>query len=492
MLIYNTKNHRKEEFVPIEPGKVRMYVCGPTVYDQIHIGNGRTFLAFDVIRRYLTYKGYEVTFAQNLTDVDDKIINRANEQGRTAAEVADEFSKAFIEQMHRLGVLDPDIRPRATREIDAMQEMIQILIDKGHAYVVDSGDVYFAVRSDDRYGVLSGRDVDQLRVGARVEENADKRDPLDFALWKAAKPGEPSWPSPWGDGRPGWHTECCAMIHHYLGTPIDIHGGGQDLVFPHHENETAQAWCAWDDDLAKTWMHTGMLRVEGEKMSKSLGNFYTLKEVLDKYPAGAVRILMLQTHYRSPLDFSFDRLDGAVGTLERLQTCVKNLRWAAHNSAQDGELNDADRALGAAIDTAVADFTAQMDDDFNTAGGLAAIFALVTAANTYLDQAGADTSTALALRASDAIVELAEVLGIELARESASELPAELVDLARAQAGYEGDSADEAAEVLLEARQAARAAKNWAVADAIRDGITALGLVVEDTAAGARLRAKKD
>ena len=492
MLIYNTKNHRKEEFVPIEPGKVRMYVCGPTVYDQIHIGNGRTFLAFDVIRRYLTYKGYEVTFAQNLTDVDDKIINRANEQGRTAAEVADEFSKAFIEQMHRLGVLDPDIRPRATREIDAMQEMIQILIDKGHAYVVDSGDVYFAVRSDDRYGVLSGRDVDQLRVGARVEENTDKRDPLDFALWKAAKPGEPSWPSPWGDGRPGWHTECCAMIHHYLGTPIDIHGGGQDLVFPHHENETAQAWCAWDKALANTWMHTGMLRVEGEKMSKSLGNFYTLKEVLDKYPAGAVRILMLQTHYRSPLDFSFDRLDGAVGTLERLQTCVKNLRWAAHNSAQDGELNDADRALGAAIDTAVADFTAQMDDDFNTAGGLAAIFALVTAANTYLDQAGADTSTALALRASDAIVELAEVLGIELARESASELPAELVDLARAQAGYEGDSADEAAEVLLEARQAARAAKNWAVADAIRDGITALGLVVEDTAAGARLRAKKD
>lgn len=492
MLIYNTKNHRKEEFVPIEPGKVRMYVCGPTVYDQIHIGNGRTFLAFDVIRRYLTYKGYEVTFAQNLTDVDDKIINRANEQGRTAAEVADEFSRAFIEQMHRLGVLDPDIRPRATREIDAMQEMIQILIDKGHAYVVDSGDVYFAVRSDDRYGVLSGRDVDQLRVGARVEENTDKRDPLDFALWKAAKPGEPSWPSPWGDGRPGWHTECCAMIHHYLGTPIDIHGGGQDLVFPHHENETAQAWCAWDDDLAKTWMHTGMLRVEGEKMSKSLGNFYTLKEVLDKYPAGAVRILMLQTHYRSPLDFSFDRLDGAVGTLERLQTCVKNLRWAAHNSAQDGELNDADRALGAAIDTAVADFTTQMDDDFNTAGGLAAIFALVTAANTYLDQAGADTSTALALRASDAIVELADVLGIQLDRESASNLPAELVDLARAQAGYEGDSAEEAAEVLLQARQEARAAKNWAVADAIRDGIAALGLVVEDTAAGARLRAKKD
>ena len=240
MQIYNTQYHKKQEFTPIEEGKVRMYVCGPTVYDQIHIGNARTFLSFDVIRRYLMYKGFEVTFAQNLTDVDDKIINRANEEGRDSAAVAEEFSEAFIEQMHRFGILDPDIRPRATREIEAMLEMIQLLIDQGNAYTVPSGDVYFSVRSDAAYGVLSGRDLDQLRAGERVEVSDEKRDPFDFALWKAAKPGEPSWPSPWGDGRPGWHTECCAMIHRYLGTPIDIHGGGNDLAFPHHENESAQ------------------------------------------------------------------------------------------------------------------------------------------------------------------------------------------------------------------------------------------------------------
>ncbi len=491
MLVYNSQTHKKEELKPIEEGKIRMYVCGPTVYDQIHIGNARTFLSFDVIRRYLMYKGYQVTFAQNLTDVDDKIINRANEQGKTAAEVAEEFSNAFIEQMHRFGILDPDIRPRATREIEAMQEMISLLIEKGYAYPVPSGDVYFSVRSDNNYGILSGRDLDQLRAGERVEVNDEKRDPFDFALWKAAKPGEPSWPSPWGDGRPGWHTECCAMIHRYLGTPIDIHGGGADLIFPHHENETAQAMCAWDRALANTWMHAGMLRVDGEKMSKSLGNFYTLKEVLDKYPADAVRLLMLQTQYRAPLDFSFERLNGNVGTLERLQTVVKNLRWAADQAPQDGELNEADRTLGRAIDAAREEFVAQMDDDFNTAGGLAAIFSLVTAANTYLAEAGQDTSTAVCLRAADMICELTNVMGIKLGqKDEGDDLPTELVDLAAAHAGYEGTSPTEAADALLAARQEARAAKNWGVADAIRDGIGELGLMVEDTAAGARLRRK--
>jgi len=303
MLVYNTQTHRKEELVPVEPGHISMYVCGPTVYDQIHIGNGRTFLAFDVIRRYLVYKGYQVRFAQNLTDVDDKIIQRANEEGVTAAELARTYSDAFIEQMGRLNVLAPDIRPRATQEIDAMVSMISGLIDQGNAYAVPSGDVYFSVRSCETYGRVSGRNVDELLVGARIEENSDKRDPLDFALWKAAKPGEPSWESPWGEGRPGWHTECAAMVHRYLGTPIDIHGGGSDLVFPHHENESAQACCRWHEPLANLWMHTGMLRVDGEKMSKSLGNFHTLKEVLDRYPADAVRLLMLQTHYRSSLDF---------------------------------------------------------------------------------------------------------------------------------------------------------------------------------------------
>ena len=488
MLVYNSQTHKKQELKPIEPGKIRMYVCGPTVYDQIHVGNGRTFLAFDVIRRYLTYKGYQVTFAQNLTDVDDKIINRANEQGRTPEEVAAEFSDAFIEQMHRLNVLDPDIRPRATREIPAMIEMIQGLIEQGHAYAPGNGDVYFSVRSDPSYGCVSGRNVDELKVGARIEANDEKRDPLDFALWKAAKPGEPMWDSPWGKGRPGWHTECSAMVHRYLGTPIDIHGGGQDLQFPHHENEYAQACCCWHEPLANVWMHTGMLLINGEKMSKSLGNFFTLKEVLDKYPADAVRLLMLQTHYRSPLDFSFDRLDGAVGTLERIRGTVANLRWAAESAPQDGELNDADRALGAEIDKATAEFTRQMDDDFNTAGALAAIFGLVTAANTYLADAGEDTSTAVALRASNALVELLGVLGVESVRPAETALPHELVDLAAKEAGYAGDDPEEAADALVAARAEARAAKNWAVADAIRDGIAALGLVVEDTAAGTRIK----
>ena len=491
MLVYNSQTHRKQELEPIEPGKIRMYVCGPTVYDQIHIGNARTFLSFDVIRRYLSYKGYQVTFAQNLTDVDDKIINRANEQGRTAAEVAEEFSNAFIEQMHRFGILDPDIRPRATREIEAMQQMIGLLIEKDHAYVASNGDVYFSVRSDKNYGILSGRDLDQLRAGERVEVNDEKRDPFDFALWKAAKPGEPSWPSPWGDGRPGWHTECCAMIHRYLGTPIDIHGGGQDLIFPHHENETAQAMCAWDEPLANCWMHTGMLRVDGEKMSKSLGNFYTLKEVLDKYPADAVRLLMLQTHYRAPLDFSFDRLDGTVGTLQRMQGCVKNLRWAAESASRESDFNDSDRALGAAVDAAREEFGRQMDDDFNSAGALAAIFGLVTSANTYLAEAADNVSTAVSLRAADTLVELADVLGIDLSAASASdELPAELVGLAAELASYEGDSAAEAAEALLDARQQARAQKDWGLADGIRDRIAELGLAIEDTAAGPRLARK--
>lgn len=491
MQVYNTQTHRKQELVPIEPGKIRMYVCGPTVYDQIHIGNARTFLSFDVIRRYLQYKGFQVTFAQNLTDVDDKIINRANEEGRSAQEVSEEYSNAFIEQMHRFGIMDPDIRPRATREVEAMQEMILELIKNGNAYEASNGDVYFSVRSDNAYGVLSGRDLDQLRAGERVEVNDEKRDPFDFALWKAAKPGEPSWASPWGNGRPGWHTECCAMIHRYLGTPIDIHGGGSDLVFPHHENETAQAMCAWHAPLANLWMHTGMLRVDGEKMSKSLGNFYTLKEVLDKYPADAVRLLMLQTHYRAPLDFSYERLDGSVGTLQRLRTCVQNLRWAADNActSEEAELTDADRKMGALANEAQAEFVHQMDDDFNTAGGLAALFSLVTAANTYLDETSNKVAASVALRTSDTLVELAGVLGIELAAAESS-LPAELVDLAAELAGYEGSSVEDAAQALLDARQAARAEKNWPAADAIRDAIANLGLVVEDTSQGPRLTTK--
>ncbi len=488
MQIYSSQTRKKSEFEPIDAGKVRMYVCGPTVYDNIHIGNARTFISFDVIRRWLIASGYEVTFAQNLTDVDDKIINRANDQGRTAAEVAAEFSQKFIDVMRRANVLDPDVRPRATKEIGPMIVMIKTLIEQGHAYAADNGDVYFSVRSDESYGEVSGRNVDDLMVGARIEENEDKRDPLDFALWKAAKPGEPSWKSPWGEGRPGWHTECAAMVHRYLGTPIDIHGGGSDLAFPHHENECAQATCAWHQGFANTWMHTGMLLVNGEKMSKSLGNFFTLEEVLEKYSAAALRLLMLQTHYRSPLDFSFERLEGAENSLARIAGTAHNLRWsAAHTAgAADAEAAEGLRRGAAAAES---EFSACMDDDFNTAGALGAFFGFITEANSYLDEADGAVDADAVVFAAEFIERSMDVLGIELPEQEA-ELPAEIVALAAQRAGYAGSDTAEAAEALINARAEARAEKNWAIADAIRDALGELGLVVEDTAAGARVKVK--
>ena len=404
MLIYNSQMHKKQEFKPIEPGKVRMYVCGPTVYDQIHIGNARTFLCFDVIRRYLTYKGYAVTFAQNLTDVDDKIINRANEQGRTAAEVAEEYSQAFIEQMHRFGILDPDIRPRATREIAAMQEMIQGLIDQGYAYAVPSGDVYFSVRSDTNYGIVSGRNVDELMSGARIEENEQKRDPLDFALWKAAKPGEPSWPSPWGNGRPGWHTECVAMIHRYLGVPIDIHGGGSDLIFPHHENETAQCMCNWHTPLANVWMHTGMLTIDGEKMSKSLGNTLWAKDVLDRLGTNLTRWLMSSVHYRKELNFSEETIDTARKELEKVLTPIRQYDIKSQ-LAKEAEPEGYEEASFRA-------FLDQMDDDMNTPNAYTVIFETVRRLNSMLRTREPDWKEAGKLRNS--VVKMLDILGIRV------------------------------------------------------------------------------
>ncbi len=486
--IYNSATHKKEDFRPVEEGKVRMYVCGPTVYDNIHIGNARTFISFDVIRRWLMASGYEVTFAQNLTDVDDKIINRANEQGRTAEDVAREFSDRFIAVMHKANVLDPDVRPRATKEIGPMIGMIKSLIEQGHAYAADNGDVYFSVRSDPTYGCVSGRKVDDLMVGARIEENEDKNDPLDFALWKAAKPGEPQWNSPWGPGRPGWHTECAAMVHRYLGCPIDIHGGGSDLAFPHHENECAQASCCWHEGFANTWMHTGMLLVDGEKMSKSLGNFFTLEEVLEKHSAAALRLLMLQTHYRSPLDFSWERLDGAESSLARIAGAVENLRWAAGH-VDAGATADAERAaaLVAAAERASAEFESSMNDDFNTAGAVAAYFQLVTEANTYLDDVAGAADPEACLACAAGILGAFGILGVELPVKQA-ELPLGLLGIAAGLVGYTGDNVDEAAEKILAARAEARAAKDWARADAIRDQLRDLDLVIEDTAAGSRIK----
>lgn len=495
MRIYNSRTRTKEEFTPIVPGKVTMYTCGPTVYNHIHLGNARTFLSFDVIRRYLEFAGYDVTFAQNITDVDDKIINRAKEEGRTSAEVADEYTDAFVAAMRGLGVEDPDIRPKATEEIPSMIDLIERLIDRGHAYEVD-GDVYFSVRSFPAYGELTGRNVDDLRVGARVDIDERKRDPLDFALWKAAKPGEPSWASPWGDGRPGWHTECSAMSERYLGLPFDIHGGGSDLSFPHHENEVAQAVAATGKPFVNYWMHGGMLRIDDEKMSKSLGNFLLIKDVLEEWPADVIRLLMLQTHYRSPLDFSDARLAEAAGALERLRNAVGNARWLASRPLSDDEVahddasENAAATLGRATDAARAAFIDEMDDDFNTAGALGALFTLTTALNATVDRFAQGASSGVCrviARAADEIEELLGVLGFSLAEEDAGEWPVEVVELAAHIVAYGGNDPAHAVDALLAGRQAARADRDWATADAIRDGLAALGFNIEDTAGGARV-----
>ena len=472
MLVYNTQTHKKEEFKPIDEGKIRMYVCGPTVYDQIHIGNARTFLSFDVIRRYLMHKGYEVTFAQNLTDVDDKIIQRAIEQGRTAQEVSEEFSQAFIEQMHRFNILDPDIRPRATHEIEAMLQMIQSLIEQGYAYAVPSGDVYFSVRSDHGYGVLSGRDLDQLRAGERVEVNDEKRDPFDFALWKAAKPGEPSWPSPWGEGRPGWHSECCAMIHRYLGTPIDIHGGGSDLVFPHHENETAQASCAWHAPLANYWMHTGMLRVDGEKMSKSLGNVLSIGALTEEYPAVAVRWALSTVHHRSAIEWGAETLPAAHAAWEKFSTFVARAIEAA------GEAPAFEIALAPA-DLPEA-FVAAMDDDLNVAGALAVLHEHLKAGNAAL--AAGDVSGVY--REQVLVRSMLDVLGLDPASEQWRG-QAGIGAGASGAAAAEHSALDALVRAVLSERAAARAAKDWARADELRDRLAAAGVTVADGRDGA-------
>ncbi len=490
MRVYNTLGRSKQEFVPAREGRVSIYTCGPTVYNHIHVGNARTFLSFDVIRRYLTWKGYEVDFVQNITDVDDKIIARAAEEGRPAAEVAAEYTLAFVTAMRRLGVQDPTVRPRATEMIPQMIGMIERLIERGHAYVAD-GDVYFSVRSYPSYGKLSGRDIDEMRSGARVEIDERKQDPLDFALWKAAKPGEPHWPSPWGEGRPGWHIECSAMSEEELGLPFDIHGGGADLIFPHHENELAQSEAATGVEFAHYWLHGGMLQVNAEKMSKSLGNFLLLKDVLDAFETPVIRLLMLQTHYRSPLDFSDSRLDEAKQAYHRLENLVRNLRWA-RTLASSGQGAPAEACSGLKLQVKVAreKFEAEMDDDFNTAGGLAAIFELAKAANVFLSEFQVDLcedDMEALIAAEEAVVELLGVLGIDVPEERSVAYPPEVLDLGKSLAGYTGSDPVAAVNALLTTRNVARTERNWALADAVRDGLTRLGFTIEDTPQGARV-----
>lgn len=492
--IYDTMAREKRPFVPREEGKVGMYVCGPTVYNYIHIGNARTFISFDTIRRYLMWRGFDVTFVQNITDVDDKIINKSIEEGRSAAEVAAEYAQAFIDDMHAAGVLDPDIRPRATEEIDAMIALVEKLIEGGHAYEVE-GDVYFAVRSYEKYGQLSNRNIDEMESGHR-ELRADgqgledrKRDPLDFALWKAAKPGEPSWDSPWGKGRPGWHIECSAMSEKYLGLPFDIHGGGADLAFPHHENERAQSEAACGCTFANYWIHGGMLQINSEKMSKSLGNFLLLRDILKKTDARVLRMLMLQTHYRSPLDFSDERLQEAETALNRLTNFVNNTEWLCSNPAQEPSSFDVE-AYAHAIDSMRTAFSEAMDDDFNTAGALGAIFTFVSEANTMLADACVCCMNAEAVAAgAHAVEELLGVLGINVAasQDAQAEDNDEVIALAANLTEYAGSDGEEAIQALLDKRAAARKEKNFGLADQIRDELGSLGYTIEDTPQGARV-----
>ncbi|MDR2673111.1 MAG: cysteine--tRNA ligase [Coriobacteriales bacterium] len=541
MLIYNTLTRSKQEFKPLRPGKVGFYLCGPTVYNFIHIGNARTFLSFDVIRRYLEYSGYEVDFVQNITDVDDKIIQRAAQEGRTVQEVAEEYTRVFIDSMHALGIADPTIRPKATEEIPAMIELIQCLVEGGHAYEAD-GDVYFSVRSFAPYGRLSGRSIDEMRAGGRIGEDElqRKRDPLDFALWKAAKPGEPAWESPWGEGRPGWHIECSAMSAKYLGDPFDIHAGGDDLIFPHHENELAQSEACHHSGFANYWLHGGMLTIDREKMSKSEGNFMLLKDVLEQVSPQALRLLMLQTHYRSPFDYAPQRLEEATAALERIQSALRNMRWvikdfmlsqgagetgaarafsekgtagttgetgetgaarATNMASAAGTTSEADTTDAADADaTGVADVTAAqqtrlrfeqaMDDDFNTAAAIAVVFELVSEGN-RLAATGIDSASAAQeledMRAT--ILELLTVLGIELDEDSTAPLANAqgIRDLAAALTSYDGNGAEAALAALLEVRSCARTNKDWQKADAVRDGLSSLGLTIEDTPQGPRV-----
>ncbi|MDF3846386.1 cysteine--tRNA ligase [Pseudomonas citronellolis] len=454
--VYNTLSKAKEPFQPLVGNQVRMYVCGMTVYDFCHIGHARVMVAFDVIARWLRQRGYELTYVRNITDIDDKIIRRAQENGEPFDALTERMIAAMHEDEARLSVLRPDIEPRATGHIAGMHAMIQTLIDKGFAYAPGNGDVYYRVGKFVGYGKLSRKKIEDLRIGARIEVDESKEDPLDFVLWKAAKPGEPSWESPWGAGRPGWHIECSVMSTCCLGETFDIHGGGPDLVFPHHENEIAQSEAATGKPYAATWMHAGAVRVDGEKMSKSLGNFFTIREVLEKYHPEVVRFLLVSSHYRSPINYSEDNLKEAKGALERFYTALRGLPEV---EAAGGEAF-AER------------FAAAMDDDFNTPEAVAVLFEMAREVNRLRE---ADLQVAAALAAK--LRELAGLLGV-----------LQLEPDAFLQAGAAGKVDAAQVEALIQARLEARAAKNWAESDRIRDELTAMGVVLEDGKGGTTWR----
>ncbi|MFW9799805.1 MAG: cysteine--tRNA ligase [Candidatus Thorarchaeota archaeon] len=468
--VYNTLTRSKEEFKPIDGNNVRMYVCGPTVYDYPHIGNARSFSVFDTIRRYLEYKGFRVYYLTNFTDVDDKMINRANEDGTTIGELAARFIAEYLKIAKQLNLKPAIIYPRATEHMDDIVGMVNLIVKNGKGYVVD-GDVYFDVSEWKKYGVLSRISTDELSAGARVEIDEKKQDPRDFALWKAEKPGEPSWDSPWGKGRPGWHAECSVMGKHYLGLPFDIHGGGQDLIFPHHENEIAQSAAAYGIDTpVKYWLHNGFLTLDAEKMSKSEGNLFTAREVLDQYDHQAVRLYLVSGQYRQPLDYNDDALKQATQSVERIKNAADNVRGRISILERTGSReSEVDNKLSKAIQKVRVSFEKEMDDDFNTPGALAEIFTFVREMNTLTSDVG---GAAVLREALATLVELMGILGIDFAAE-------EIED-----SGVAAEALKGVVEFLLELREEARKSKDFATSDRIRDRLGELGIVIADTKDG--------
>lgn len=464
MKLYNTLTKKKEEFIPLEEGKVKMYVCGPTVYNFIHIGNARPMIVFDTARRYMEYKGYEVNFVSNFTDVDDKIIKKSVEEGVPAEEISERYIKECKKDMADMNVKPATTHPQATKEIAGMIEMIQTLVDKGYAYAVD-GTVYFRTRKFNEYGKLSHKNLDDLRSGNRsllVSGEDQKEDPLDFVLWKPKKEGEPFWVSPWGDGRPGWHIECSVMSKKYLGEEIDIHAGGEDLIFPHHENEIAQSECCNGKIFARYWLHNGFLNIDNRKMSKSLGNFFTVREIGEKYDLQVLRFFMLSAHYRSPLNFSQEIMESSKNALERIVTAVTNLKHLSE-SAQAASSTEDEQALLKEMGVYRQKFEEAMDDDLNTADAVSAIFELVKFANTNV---GENSSKEFVEKVKEEIVSLADILGL-------------LVD-------KKEESLDAEIEKMIAERQAARKARDFKRADEIRDQLLAQGIILEDTREGVK------
>lgn len=461
MRVYNTLTRKKEELKTITPNEVKIYACGPTVYNFIHIGNARPLCVFDTFRRYLEYRGYKVNFVQNFTDIDDKIIKRANEEGTDYKTVSEKYIAEFWTDVKGMNIREATVHPKATENIDEIISIISTLVEKGYAYPVENGDVYFSPKKFKEYGKLSHQPLEDLEAGARINIGELKKEPMDFALWKGAKPGEPAWDSPWGKGRPGWHIECSAMVRRYLGETIDIHCGGQDLIFPHHENEIAQSECCNGVPFANYWMHNGYINVDNVKMSKSLGNFFTVRDVAEKYGYEPIRYLMISSQYRSPINYSVDIIEQCKASLTRLYTCRDSLDFALQN-AGDTVPDNAD-AIKAQLDARREQFCRAMDDDLNTADGIAAVFELVRDINVSVLASDSKDLIAYAAKLFD---ELTGVLGLVYNRKT--------------------DSLDSEIEALIEARQAARKEKNWAEADRIRDELKAQGIVLEDTPQGVK------